>query len=316
MTKIRSNDKCPCGSGKKYKNCCSGKQPRNHDAWIDISPAENTKAKDLAGLSLDAETGRVLLHTSLGETVEVEHIISKSTYQRKNTSKDDKQLVLMRGLSFNNSPGHLPISIHGHLSKFDLVFAIDTNTDKINGENVSVSVLFRLYTKRTQVGEGLFRYDVPKSAFTYSRTTSDGAAKGIDAIYVGDVPIPISVSRAMCFRSLPGDDAEKYAIYKLVTTIVSANSHAPDIQVAVITDHLHAFKLDCPPLDPLYGDFYVPTNVHIIYASDAANETVLNFAIRKCDTEATGLLRQLKERGFVNIGKSIRLEEIPSVQST
>ena len=30
--KIGRNDKCPCGSGKKYKNCClsSGKYEKNH----------------------------------------------------------------------------------------------------------------------------------------------------------------------------------------------------------------------------------------------------------------------------------------------
>lgn len=26
MTKIGRNDPCPCGSGKKYKNCCLGKE--------------------------------------------------------------------------------------------------------------------------------------------------------------------------------------------------------------------------------------------------------------------------------------------------
>ncbi len=27
-TKIGRNDRCPCGSGRKYKNCCQGKSAR------------------------------------------------------------------------------------------------------------------------------------------------------------------------------------------------------------------------------------------------------------------------------------------------
>lgn len=31
MSKIGRNDPCPCGSGKKYKNCCLGKKQEQAD---------------------------------------------------------------------------------------------------------------------------------------------------------------------------------------------------------------------------------------------------------------------------------------------
>ena len=262
----------------------------------------------------------------------MEHMLSTSAYQRENKSKGDKILCLSEGVSFNNAPGQLHFSLHDYLSKFDIVFATDTNTKTINGENISVGVIFRLYAKRTRVREDLFRYDVPKSAFGYRRKTPSGIEDGIDAIYVGDVPIPISKSRAICFRGLSGGDAEKYTIYRLVDNITSANKDS-NLKIGIITDHLNAIPKD-NSLDgdfshpknldiimdslndgrkkvPLYGSFFLPKNVNIIYASDAANETLLNLAVRKCHKEADELLEGLKEKGFVDIGKPIPFEEIP-----
>ena len=41
--KIGRNDPCPCGSGKKYKNCCmdSGKYEKNHE--LNVTEAYNLK---------------------------------------------------------------------------------------------------------------------------------------------------------------------------------------------------------------------------------------------------------------------------------
>lgn len=37
-TKVGRNDSCPCGSGKKYKNCCQGKASRLSAAgWVTIA---------------------------------------------------------------------------------------------------------------------------------------------------------------------------------------------------------------------------------------------------------------------------------------
>ena len=37
-TKVGRNDRCPCGSGKKYKNCCEGKVGRLSAAgWVTIA---------------------------------------------------------------------------------------------------------------------------------------------------------------------------------------------------------------------------------------------------------------------------------------
>ncbi len=37
-TKVGRNDRCPCGSGKKYKHCCEGKAGRLSAAgWVTIA---------------------------------------------------------------------------------------------------------------------------------------------------------------------------------------------------------------------------------------------------------------------------------------
>jgi hypothetical protein len=37
-SKVGRNDRCPCGSGKKYKNCCAGKAGRLTTAgWLTLS---------------------------------------------------------------------------------------------------------------------------------------------------------------------------------------------------------------------------------------------------------------------------------------
>ena len=37
-TKVGRNDRCPCGSGKKYKHCCQGKASRLSAAgWLTIA---------------------------------------------------------------------------------------------------------------------------------------------------------------------------------------------------------------------------------------------------------------------------------------
>ncbi|MEW6319528.1 MAG: SEC-C metal-binding domain-containing protein [Acidobacteriota bacterium] len=34
MSKAGRNDLCPCGSGKKYKKCCAGKQQNAGTNWL------------------------------------------------------------------------------------------------------------------------------------------------------------------------------------------------------------------------------------------------------------------------------------------
>ena len=42
MAKVGRNDPCPCGSGKKYKNCCLGK-PKNHDGAFSAVVVDHEK---------------------------------------------------------------------------------------------------------------------------------------------------------------------------------------------------------------------------------------------------------------------------------
>ncbi len=70
---VGRNDPCPCGSGKKYKKCCIGKEPVARDSapppprpdWTDLSRAEHAKFEeevrrldDLSNGALDAIEGK------------------------------------------------------------------------------------------------------------------------------------------------------------------------------------------------------------------------------------------------------------------
>lgn len=50
MAKTGRNEPCPCGSGKKYKNCCLAKdEARSHDEQVEPAPepeAEQQKSTE------------------------------------------------------------------------------------------------------------------------------------------------------------------------------------------------------------------------------------------------------------------------------
>ena len=59
--KIGRNDKCPCGSGKKYKNCClsTGQYEKNHELTnIEFADVKNGNVV-LSSISKDAYANNV-----------------------------------------------------------------------------------------------------------------------------------------------------------------------------------------------------------------------------------------------------------------
>lgn len=126
MIKIGRNDRCPCGSGMKYKKCCLDKKPRERVIMVG-SP------EPLCGLDYDKEK---MEHTGL--TVNgrsIEPVVTFSQMHYKTDSGKEKveyrihdkvipdEAELMRYLS----------------SSFDLIIGVDTNTKTIGSETISVT---------------------------------------------------------------------------------------------------------------------------------------------------------------------------------
>lgn len=57
--KVGRNDPCPCGSGKKYKNCCMSKE----------KPAGSAARKKLTAKWINAPAGPNLIERAFGEVI-------------------------------------------------------------------------------------------------------------------------------------------------------------------------------------------------------------------------------------------------------
>lgn len=296
--KIKPNDPCPCGrkrpNGKpmKYKKCCLNKKPREQAIYFRRGIND-----DMSGITIDSNSGKILLHLSTGETKESDMVFSMTHYKKDNYGKNVKLMILPDG----TSSGHdgpfkniKPLSIHegialGHegpfnlmdyLDRFDFVFCADTSTDKISGEDISVGVYIELFVKKRQQAEG-------------------------------DLSIPISKRRVLFFKEIPGGAAEKFTWFQLLKNVLAANNDK-DIKIALITDHQDNWGDIQSRKMPVYGDFYLPDGVTLIYASDAANETILNTAIRECDKYGQQIIKELKNgNGVVIGGENIPIDKIP-----
>jgi len=70
MIKIRRNDKCPCGSGKKYKKCCYLDPDKNAEILRSASIAKNHEeiskliAMPANIYQLNVELARYKLHSA------------------------------------------------------------------------------------------------------------------------------------------------------------------------------------------------------------------------------------------------------------
>jgi hypothetical protein len=126
MAKIRRNDLCPCGSGKKFKKCCMSKKPRKQIIMVG-SP------EPLQGVHYDKDKMEFMGLTDDARLIKPEvtfsqtHYIGQSGKEKVITRIQDKVIPnegdLMKYLS----------------SSFDLIIAVDTNTKFITGETISVT---------------------------------------------------------------------------------------------------------------------------------------------------------------------------------
>lgn len=147
------------------------------------------------------------------------------------------------------------------LLQFDTIFAIDSNSRRINGYVVSVAAI--------TLCKWLQREPVPM---------------------VGFAP-----TQAMEFRNVdchPDLLALKHFLVRL-----SQNPNiASDGRIGIVIDsHLG----DLPRIEtrevPLLDDYFLPTWASLIYASDAANDRLPNTLLRESDKAATALLRQISD---------------------
>ncbi len=123
MVKTGRNEPCPCGSKKKYKNCCLNKKPRETSILFEmIEPTKLT--------SIKIEEGQIKLLDSNGE------VIAKNIYQQNTYKRIGKDNKVLNQIKLNVSKYSNEIDA---LLQYDIIYAVDTNTKNFNGENLSIT---------------------------------------------------------------------------------------------------------------------------------------------------------------------------------
>lgn len=263
MVGVGRNYPCPCGSGIKFKKCCFGKYPRQHTVYIGFSePFE----------ALTFDNGQVYVHTLSGEKVKADYVSSQINY--KGEKGKNKVTCCF--------PDKATLDIQRSLLDFDLIFAIDTNTKKVNGDSLSISSVFQC--------NGKF------------------VAKRLRFRCINIATI--------LFKNSPSDKPEKYSWTKLIKMITSRKQFHK-LKIAIITDHdrdMHRMYNNNEI--PIYGDIYMPVNITLLYAaSDKGTGNIMNSLLIESDKESNYYFKQIKETGALSESEfNIDISQVPNLK--
>jgi len=206
-----------------------------------------------ATLTIDP-IGNVILLDEEGKSIEPASTSRSMSYERQKGPK-----IQSRTRFVGNA-----VSLSGlrELAKFDLLFAIDTNTRAINGRFISVSA-FVQWSLHEKSGE-----------FDFS----------IEQDIVGFYEFENAY-----------DNAEGLAAFLLASDIARGESRKK-LNVGLVTDSsLGAHDKISERMRPIYGLHPLPNGCSLIYASSDTGREITNVLMRFCDKEAA---RKLKIRAL------------------
>lgn len=241
------NKPCPCGSGQKAKACCLGRKPRTTSVTFQFE-----QPVSLTGFEFGAN-GRIV--PLVGDRpVQPESAFISTSYERPKGPKVLNQVPL--------APASATYYLDYELIKWDILFAIDTNTRKIRRDQVSVTCVTMC---KFNVGEFESR-----------------------ALFSPFVSIE--------FRNLTGP-FENAAWRVIVDRLHASPDFHPNLKIGIIVD---ADLSEIPAYNarkkPLHGDYYLPIGFELFYASsDAGKESLPNILLARSDREANALLRLIDE---------------------
>ncbi len=268
MDRIGKNKPCPCGSGKKYKNCCLNKKPREKIVMLG-SPER------LRGIHYDKDKMEFMGLTLDGRLIKPDVTFSQSHY----IGQSGKEKVITR-VQEKVIPNEADLM--KHLSSFDMIIAVDTNTKIIESETVSVTGVVHGGVQKT-LNPDIYDVDFP----------------WYDVIL---------------FRNCPSElPSEKFGWM----TVIRRFNHNPlneTKRVAIVTDHdLDNHQLYKNKQIPIFRNFYLPDNITLMYGrSDGSTENLLNDVVKRCDKKSTETLREIEKNQYYQHGdKKISITQIP-----
>ena len=252
------NDACPCGSGRKYKRCCMNKESKPRYEVIsrimDASQIDPETGDIEVELFIDGVNGRSdLISTRTGESV----LTNDASITRGYFG--DKRFKVLSDIPLDLS--HPAPNIKHQLLDYGCIVAIDTNTN-IGKDGNSVSIGIAHQVLYVDIGhEGKYHY----------------------------IPLP------MIFRiNEKVDKPENYNWRQLIRFMTIHQNYNPKMKHAIIVDSdLGNHRMYNSREMPIIEDFFLPENFQLIYASDAAADTFMNLAVRKCGSLATKIIKEI-----------------------
>lgn len=129
MTAPGRNQRCPCGSGKKFKHCCLGKKPLSYVAGVELE-----KPQILKNVQIEPD-GRITFNYADKDAKQKRAWVS--THRER--KKGENTLVKV-----DTNPDELRIGEIAALRQYDFVFAVDTNNRQIGDYLVSAAHVMQL----------------------------------------------------------------------------------------------------------------------------------------------------------------------------
>lgn len=146
------------------------------------------------------------------------------------------------------------------LLKYDTIYALDTNTKKAHGQDVSIAAFV--------IGKWMQRF--PSIQFGFSRMAA------------------LEFHNVDCHPDL-------LALKHLVLQMQGENFRQKAGRIAIILDsNLGIFSEIASRQLPILDDCYFPEFADLIYASDAASDSIVNLLLQAADREANALLREIE----------------------
>lgn len=241
------NDLCPCGSGKKLKKCCMNKKPREWSINVEFEkPATELRIRnfsngDIRGFDNGVPVKRARVGYEIG-------------YNREKKKKVINKMEL--------DPNRITANPDESLQKFDLVYAIDTNTMAASGKLLSVTCIVLCE---------------------------------LDLVDDGVLDIRYGPFRALEFWNIKYHP-ENVAWMKVIQFITQDPVYNPNSKIGLVVDsalgNLPAYNARSMPI---YSDFYLPENFELIYASAdvGKGEFLVNHLISMSEDMAKSLLARI-----------------------
>lgn len=252
------NKKCTCGSGKNYKNCCM-KKTIQHDRFslITYEPKEehaNENGEISMNLFIDDINGKLdIFNSDTNESLLKDGSKLQTGYFRKS----GKPKILSEIPSVD---GQHYTDVTRQMLKYDRLIAIDTNTYNKNNKSISIGTSHQVIGLPFEKG---YKYHY----------------------------IPIAIPFIINGHS---EKPENQNWMNLINFIVSNKNYNSEFKIGLIVDsdlgNIPAFNLR---EKPIFSNYLLPDNFELIFASDAANDSFLNQAIKKCHSLANEAYKEL-----------------------